>query len=206
MENKQTIHLVDPSSRLRAELASIAYAMGHHAEVYADFDELSQRPLIDGIILVRDDPVLGGVGQFMERLAAEGIWLPVVAFADEIDPDCIVEAMKSGALDYLALPLDRTRLERTLTTIGPEAAAFGAARQKMLDARDRISNLSNREREVLDWLSRGMSNKAIARELDISPRTVEIHRANMMTKLGASHAADAVRMRIEANIDSKVMA
>jgi DNA-binding CsgD family transcriptional regulator len=70
----------------------------------------------------------------------------------------------------------------------------------MIEARGRIENLSAREREVLDWLAQGSSNKAIARELQISPRTVEIHRANMMAKLGASHAADAVRLRIEADI------
>jgi len=70
----------------------------------------------------------------------------------------------------------------------------------MIEARSRIENLSTREREVLDWLAQGSSNKAIARELQISPRTVEIHRANMMSKLGASHAADAVRLRLEAEL------
>jgi FixJ family two-component response regulator len=70
----------------------------------------------------------------------------------------------------------------------------------MIEARSLISCLSGREREVLDWLTRGSSNKVIARELDISPRTVEIHRANMMAKLGASHAAEAVRLKLEARL------
>jgi FixJ family two-component response regulator len=76
----------------------------------------------------------------------------------------------------------------------------------MIEARDRISTLSTREREVLDWLAEGSSNKAIARELDISPRTVEIHRANMMNKLGARHAAEAVRLRLEAKLEPKLRA
>jgi DNA-binding CsgD family transcriptional regulator len=63
-----------------------------------------------------------------------------------------------------------------------------------------------REREVLDWLAEGSSNKAIARELDISPRTVEIHRANMMTKLGARHAAEAVRLKLEAKLEPRLRA
>ena len=60
-----------------------------------------------------------------------------------------------------------------------------------------MADLSPREREVLDWLTRGCSNKVIARELTISPRTVEIHRANMMSKLGARHSAEAIRLRLE---------
>lgn len=74
----------------------------------------------------------------------------------------------------------------------------------MIEARDRIATLSAREREVLDWLADGSSNKVIARELDISPRTVEIHRANMMNKLGANHAAEAVRLKLEAKIEPTI--
>jgi FixJ family two-component response regulator len=206
MQNKQLIHIVDPSSRNRAELASTAFAIGHHAEVYSDIDELCHRPPRDGILLVRDDVETGGVSALIDDLSARGVWLPVIAMAERVDPDSIVTAMKAGALDYLPMPLDHARLSRSLEALGEEAVEFAKARQKMIEARDRIGKLSNREREVLDWLTRGLSNKAIARELDISPRTVEIHRANMMTKLGASHAADAVRMRIEANVETRIPA
>ena len=71
----------------------------------------------------------------------------------------------------------------------------------MAEARSRIGRLTGREREVLDWLTAGRSNKAIAREMAISPRTVEVHRANMMGKLGARHPADAVRLRLELGRD-----
>ena len=108
--------------------------------------------------------------------------------------------MKAGALDYLPLPLQPGRLGAMLERIDDEAAAQADARQRMIEARGRIRNLSAREREVLDWLAQGSSNKAIARELEISPRTVEIHRANMMAKLGANHAAEAVRLKLEANL------
>jgi FixJ family two-component response regulator len=74
----------------------------------------------------------------------------------------------------------------------------------MIEARDRIASLSVREREVLEWLAQGSSNKVIARELDISPRTVEIHRANMMHKLGARHAAEAVRLKLEAKLEPQI--
>lgn len=101
------------------------------------------------------------------------------------------------------MPLDPARLDRCLNGILAEAQVFKEARKRMIEARNRISNLSVREREVLDWLAEGSSNKAIARELDISPRTVEIHRANMMSKLGARHAAEAVRLKLEARMDTR---
>ena len=69
-----------------------------------------------------------------------------------------------------------------------------------------VNSLAVRLPQVLDWLAEGSSNKAIARELDISPRTVEIHRANMMNKLGARHAAEAVRLRLEAKLEPKLRA
>ncbi len=201
MTYTQTLHLVDPSSRNRAELANIAFGLGYHAEVYCDSIELCGTKLSQGIVIARDDPEIGGIEQLIDDLAASGIWLPVIAVAENIDPDRIVEAMRAGALNYLPMPLDREKLRNTLAALEGEAEAYGEARQRMLDARSKIGHLSAREREVLDWLTQGYSNKAIARELEISPRTVEIHRANMMTKLGASHAAEAVRMRLEAKIE-----
>lgn len=200
MENKQPLHFIDPSSRNRAALANVAFSIGYHAEVYSDIEELCARPIPFGIVIANDDRQTGGVAHLIRTLTLRNIWLPVIAIAKTVVPENIVEAMKAGALDYLPLPLDTARLSRTLDNIGEEAAQFAKARQKMFEARDRIANLSAREREVLDRLSQGSSNKEIARDLDISPRTVEIHRANMMTKLGANHSAEAVRIRIEAEI------
>ena len=140
----------------------------------------------------------------LERLSKLGVWLPLIAVEEQPRPGRIVEAIKAGALDYLSMPLDPERFSRCLTRIEKEAEVFGAARRRMIEARSRISSLSNREREVLNWLAEGSSNKVIARELDISPRTVEIHRANMMTKLGARHAAEAVRLKIEAKLEPEM--
>jgi FixJ family two-component response regulator len=106
----------------------------------------------------------------------------------------------AGALDYLTLPLRQTDLQWVLMSLEPEAAEYAEARRRVIEARNRIKNQTGREREVLEWLSEGSSNKAIARRLEISPRTVEIHRANMMAKLGANHPADAVRLKLEAEL------
>lgn len=206
MTRKASLHIIDVCSRQRAELARIGFALGHHCEVYGDLSELAVHPPRDGIILARDTAEEGGVAMILDRLGRLGVWLPLIAVDLQPRPGRIVEAIKAGALDYLALPLDPERFTRCLMRIEKEAELFAVARRRMIEARDRISTLSTREREVLEWLSEGSSNKAIARELDISPRTVEIHRANMMVKLGARHAAEAVRLRLEAKLEPRLRA
>ena len=206
MTRKSSLHFIDADSRQRAELAKIGFSLGHHSEVYGELSELLAHPPCEGIIVARDTAEAGGVSVILDRLSKLGIWLPLIAFERQPRPGRIVEAIKAGALDYLSLPLDTDRFERCLGRIEKEAELFGRARRRMIDARGRISSLSAREREVLDWLAEGSSNKVIARELDISPRPVEIHRANMMSKLGARHAAEAVRLKLEAKLEPELRA
>lgn len=213
MTYKAPLHFIDPCHRSRAELARTGFELGHHAEVYSDIAELAVHPPRDGIIIVRitDGEEAGeareGAGAavvaIMRRLGKLGVCLPVLAMAEAPSARQIVDAIKAGALDFLSMPLDGAQLARSLARIEGEAESYSEARRRMIEARSRISNLSAREREVLDWLTRGSSNKLIARKLEISPRTVEIHRANMMSKLGATHAADAVRLRLEARLEEQ---
>jgi two-component system, LuxR family, response regulator FixJ len=201
MDERLALHCIDGDSRSRAELARAAFALGHHAEVYGSVEELAEHQPREGILLARDESDHGGIGVLIEQITALGVWLPVVATGEDPDTDRIVAAIKAGALDFLPLPIQQDRLAAILRRIDEEARNKVAERRRMIAARERIASLSNREREVLEWLIEGSSNKAIARELEISPRTVEIHRANMMTKLGARHAAEAVRLRMEARME-----
>ncbi|MWV28563.1 response regulator transcription factor [Aurantiacibacter rhizosphaerae] len=199
MEQRITIHIVGGNSRSRAEQSRLILSMGHHAEVYSDLVELIDRPPRSGVIIASEELLENGVDALLDELANAGIWTPLVAAKADPGVEEVVAAIQAGALDYLQLPLTTTELRRMIAHVDSDAGRHAEARRRLIDARSRIETLSRREREVLDWLSEGCSNKAIARNLEISPRTVEIHRANMMDKLGANHPADAVRLRIEAS-------
>jgi two-component system response regulator FixJ len=201
MEKRIKLHITGGDSRLRAEQSRIAFDLGHHAEVYSDLAELLETAPRDGVIVACENVLAYGIDRLLDRLSDAGIWLPVIAASHAPDVDDVVQAIRAGALDYLRLPLTRDEFTRMAAHVAADAGRHAEARKRLVEARQRIAMLSRREREVLDWLSEGCSNKAIARALDISPRTVEIHRANMMEKLGATHAAEAVRLRLEARFD-----
>jgi FixJ family two-component response regulator len=202
MDQRLILHIVDGDSRSRAEQARTAFALGQHAEVYSDLTELLGRSPEHGVILLRQRAMDVSLGELFERLGERGIWLPVIVCAEEPQLELVVKAIKSGSLDYLQLPLETGRLARSLARVAVEAEAHGRARRRLAEARRRVAQLSKREREVLELLSLGNSNKIIARELSISPRTVEIHRANMMTKLQAGHAAEAVRVWLQSGLEA----
>ena len=204
MEQRLKLHIVGGDSRLRAEQARLAFSLGHHAEVYSDLPELIDTRPGEGVIIACEDVLSSGLDRLLDKLGDAGIWLPVIAASHAPDVDQVVQAIRAGALDYLRLPLTEAEFARMVDHVRADNGRHADARRRVVEARQRISMLSRREREVLDWLSAGCSNKAIARALDISPRTVEIHRANMMDKLGATHAADAVRLRMEAGIPGGV--
>ena len=195
-----TIHFVDRDTRFRAEAAREALALGHHAEVYAALDELAEHPPREGIIVARDDAADGGAAEILAQLWAMRIPLPLVASSEAASIARVVDAVRAGALDYLQLPVDRDQLASMLQRSVGRAQAETKVRQRMIEARELLNQLSEREREVLELLVDGGSNKRIARELSISPRTVEIHRANMMQKLDAGHVAEAVRLWFDARL------
>lgn len=197
---RKIIHIVDPCSKHRAKLACAVVALCHHAEIYSDYRELSIYAPREGIIFLRDNlHESDGAAPIIERIVELGIWLPVILIGQEPAPGRVVAGIKAGAIDYLEMPLAQDKLARCLARISPQIEYITTARRQMIEARKRISALSKREHEVLQWLAEGSSNKSIARELDISPRTVEIHRSNMMLKLGVRHAMEAIRISLDAS-------
>jgi len=199
-QNRNIVHVIDSDPRNRAAFARAVFDIGHHAEVYDNIAELAGHMPAEGIVLARDDHAAGGVEELIAGIRDAGGWLPVIALAQEAPRARVVAAMRAGAFDYLEQPLDPAALDAAICQVARKAKGQSAYRRRAQAARLQIALLSNREREVLDLLAQGCSNKMIGRDLDISPRTVEIHRGNMMDKLGARHAAEAVRLRLEASM------
>ncbi len=196
-----TIHFVERDIKARAEAARLALALGYHAEVYASLEEIAKHPPREGILIVRDDELGSGAAEIMAALDTLGVCLPLVIASEDASVSRVVEAVSLGALDYLLLPIEDGAFAAMLERVEKRAREQTRTRRRMIAAREKIGYLSEREGEVLELLVNGGSNKLIARELEISPRTVEIHRANMMEKLGAKHVAEAVRLYLDAKLD-----
>ena len=110
----------------------------------------------------------------------------------------VVRAVLDGAIDYVAWPFDRDDITRVVEDAEAKAETFGSVKLREALARSRVDRLTKREREVLAGVAGGMSNRMIGEKLSISPRTVEIHRGNMLTKMCANHTSEAIRIAIEA--------
>ena len=196
MVGARHIILVDEDLRRRAMISHYLSGHGVHVEPFETVSELSGHWPRQGLILVHDAG--DTIPALTQRLVQSGNWLPVVAFGEQPPPRRIVEAILGGAIDYLAWPFDDGELTTTLDSAEQRAENVGHTRLREAVARSRIERLTPREREVLTGMAAGHSNRSIAEHLSISPRTVEIHRANMLTKIGATHTSDAIRIAIEA--------
>ncbi|MDP3551152.1 MAG: LuxR C-terminal-related transcriptional regulator [Novosphingobium sp.] len=194
---RHTVHVVADEAQQRAAMARMIFAAGHHAEVYNDAEELVAHRPTGGIVLVHESGKLGA-SAVCQALTRNASWLPVIGFGAEVDASRIVAGMKAGAMDYFVGPVCTGTMIAKLNECAKEAMSVSAFRGRQAAARSALARLSDRERQVLDLLATGLSNKAMARDLGISPRTVEIHRMKMMGKIGATSGAHAVRIRIDA--------
>jgi two-component system response regulator FixJ len=167
-------------------------------EPFEDASELISRWPKSGLLLVHDDGK--AISSLLSQMGRQGQWLPVIGFAQEPSTRMVVRAVLDGAIDYIAWPFTGDEIIRVVKDAEEKAEVFGSAKLREALARSRVDRLTKREREVLSGVAGGLSNRMIGEKLSISPRTVEIHRANMLTKMGANHTSEAIRIAIEASI------
>jgi two-component system response regulator FixJ len=144
-------------------------------------------------------PGIDGI-ELLKHMKAMRSSFPVLIMTGHGDVPLAVEAIKLGAVDFLEKPFEDERLTTMIESAIQQAepAARGDAITQEIMAK--IESLSPRERQVMDGLMAGLSNKLIAREYDISPRTIEVYRANVMTKMGANSLSELVRLAMRAGI------
>jgi len=192
------VHVVDDDEAMRDSMAFLLRAENFQVQTYADAaDFLAALPQIKVGCVVTDVRMPGMSGiELLQRLRELKVSLPVIVVSGHGDVPLAVEAMKTGALDFIEKPFDDDVFLRAIR-LALSAQAVDTQRQAQKAAiNSRLESLSNREREVLEGLVAGHPNKTIAYDLGISPRTVEIYRANVMEKMQARSLSDLVRMAL----------
>lgn len=195
MDNR-IVHLIDDDEDVRRAVAFMLGTTGLAVRVYESasaFLAQDARDLAGCIVSDVRMPGVDGLG-LMRQLKERGHDIPVIIMTGHADVPLAVEAMKAGAVDFIEKPFTDDAM---LAAVGVALGRAGKARDPGLDdVRARMASLTPREREVLDGLLAGHPNKTIAYDLGLSPRTVEVHRANVMTKMCASSLSELVRQAL----------
>ncbi len=202
MRAHRTVHIVDDDAGVRRALALLMKSAGLHAQTHASAREFLSRydPAEPGCIVL-DIRMPGMTGlELQATLLARHDPIPVIILTGHGDIPMAVRAMKAGAVDFIEKPFQHGQLlalvEKSLER-GEAARKEQAHRAEILQ---RLARLTPRERQVMEQLVQGKLNKVIAADLGISTRTVEIHRARIMRKLGARSLSTVARMAIAAGI------
>jgi two-component system response regulator FixJ len=190
------VHIVDDEEAVRNSLAFLLTTSGYAARTHASASEfLKIAPSIRNGCLITDlrMPDMNGV-ELLRRLRDAGAMLPAIVVTGHGDVQMAVEAMKNGALDFIEKPFSDAVLLDSIKRV-VELADEKVRSEAALEAtRERLASLSEREAQVLKGVVAGQPNKTIAYELGISPRTVEVYRAGLMSKMQARSLPDLVRM------------
>lgn len=203
MLNRTIVHLVDSDPETRDILVMAAREQGIGLICHPDCTAYLASKRREGLVLVHETDGGHVVQGLLRRCADLGHWPGVVGLSAVPQVDEVVAAMKAGAVSFHILPRNGAALEGILAECHADLESSYRTRVEGVRARADLAKLSRREREVLDGLAQGGSNKEIARTLAISPRTVEIHRMKMMGKIGATSAADAIRRHLFADMASR---
>ncbi|WP_018149367.1 response regulator transcription factor [Henriciella marina] len=199
---KPLVHLVDDDEAVRHSASFMLRLAGYRVQTHkdgvsflADVDTLE-----DGCILLDVQmPQMSGLA-VQKELNARGIVMPVVVLTGHGDVSVAVQAMKAGALNFVEKPYEKQVLLKALLEAFAQLDSHSRGAMQKADAEKRLAHLTPRETDVLEGLVEGLTNKAIANSLEISPRTVEIHRANMMEKLDVDSLSAALRIAFAAGL------
>jgi len=203
MSEQETIYVVDDDEAVRSSIAMLVKSAGYQVEVFADAESFLSACAIDcncNGCLILDVSMPGMDGPALQQeLIKRSVQLPILFLTAHGTIPTTVRAIKAGAMDFLLKPIDGAKL---LKRVEEALHENRRSRQKISEQQDimrRLNELTEREREIMKQVIAGYTCKEIARQLDISHRTVEIHRAHVMEKTGAANLAELARMYWIAN-------
>lgn len=202
MSHSKTIYVIDDDPAMRDSLDFLLGAAGFDVRVFDSASSfLSVQADLSFGCVVSDIRMPGIDGMdLLRRLRTSSSPLPVIVMTGHGDIPLAVEAIKLGAIDFIEKPFEDERLIEILQTALQNADELVKADTVAKDIASRVARLSERERQVMDGLIAGLSNKLIAREHNISPRTIEVYRANVMTKMQARSLSELIRLAVRAGL------
>jgi len=198
MATDHVVHVIDDDVEVRQSLAFLLSTAGLAVRVHESaLAFLKILPTVTEGCVVTDIRMPGMNGlELQQHLRDHRSRLPVIVMTGHGDVALAVEAMKAGAIDFIEKPFDDEVLLSAIRAALTHRAVASERHARIAAVQERLAKLSEREREVLDRLINGKANKVIAYELGISPRTVEVYRANVMTKMQADSLSELVRMAL----------
>ena len=205
MPAERLVYVVDDDDAVRESLSTLLEAKSYTVRTFAlARDFLAAAPTLRSGVLIADIrmPEMDGL-ELQERLNERAFNFPLIMVTGHGDVPLAVRAMKAGAVDFIEKPFATEAILASIDTALARLAETGKADPASAVAAERLALLSPREREVLQGLLSGLPNKTIAYDLAISPRTVEIHRARLMDKMGARSLSELIRMSLAAGLQPR---
>lgn len=202
MSDRTVIHVIDDDAAMRDSLAFLLDVNGFEPRVYESGDAFLKGVVAGAAACVISDirmPGMNGV-ELVRKLKGGLSSCPVILITGHGDVALAVEAMKAGAVDFIEKPFDDAVLLGAIRAALDAPPAIRDDSSAKQEAQSRLAELSPRERDVLRGLVAGKINKVIAHELNISPRTVEVYRANLMAKTGARSMSELMRIALAAGL------
>jgi len=202
MADRRLIHVVDDEEAIRRSASFMLKTAGFDVQTWPSgvaFLKEARSAAQGCILLDVRMPEMDGL-EVQQALIERGMALPVIVLTGHGDISVAVRAMKAGAVDFLEKPFEKARLLDAIEEAFARLEDVAGRADRAQDAAVAVASLTAREREVLEGLAQGLPNKTIAYDLDISARTVEVHRANLMSKLNVRSLSEALRIAFAAGM------
>jgi FixJ family two-component response regulator len=202
----QLVYIVDDDDGVRESLAALLQSVGIASRGFDSAEALLEALLSECPACMLVDVRMPGMSglELQQHLAERELAVPLVLMTGHGDVPMAVQAMKNGAMDFLEKPFNDQALIELVHRCAAQGMEVGLRRASKAQIRYRLQNLTEREREVMGYLVDGKSSKQIAALLELSPKTVDVHRYNIMHKAKVNSIAELVRMNLELDSDSPV--